>query len=384
MEYTKPPTSDMECPATRPHTNPTQSGTSTTTFLKRRHDDAFAEDRTEVEGISPLKKSGASAPEIETLPRLHRLQSSPIEARRTRRQASDSDRKRKTAGERALVRSFQQHSLLLATTLNNVKAKKNRPLAMALDPSNYNKPSDNLLALPLAQTSDRLDSSEVKESATPSPTDYAILENGQYQYNLASVAYELTDDVLAEEEAHMKWIAEVNRSVSADIEEWVHLNPRYLYMSAKGKEAKICELWCTKDDGFTEQWNKTSNNIPFDVEEDTMDGQVRMSIARAAHLNPLPSDVPEDEIEEFVERVQRRGFEYHRAYNRKFMYMWKENAEKMRRQAKYEEEEEKQQRGEWQVALGAPQEEQEIEEETGGLPVAPTEPVLGIDPLLFL
>jgi hypothetical protein len=72
--------------------------------------------------------------------------------------------------------------------------------------------------------------------------------------------------------------------------------------------------------------------------------------------HPVPSDVPEEEIEEFVEKVQRTGIEYHRAHNRKFLYLWKENVKKMRKLDKYRRE---RQERELQMFLDTPQKEQE-------------------------
>jgi hypothetical protein len=379
---------------------PKQSSALATSFIKRRHEEAFAEESSDEEQISPSKKPRASTPEI--LPRIHRLQSPRNGARRKRGPVSDRDRNRRKAGERALFQSFRQLGLLQASTISRTEMTKNRPLMMALGPSSYDHPSEYLLALPVAQTPNLWDVSEFEESESKYPLQYVIFEDGQYRFDLEMVAYELTDDVLAEEAAHIKWVGEVIRSVHADMEEYVDVNPEYHSFSALDRGTKLWELSCQMDDAFTEQWYQTCRDIPFDaIDEDTTEAQVVMSIALAAHLSPLPIDLPEDEIEEFVESVQRRGLEYHRAHNRKFYYLWKEKAKIMREQE--QERKEKWER-EWQAGLW-PQlkEEQEEEEararestlETGGSPTTPSddgelpfgnsppEPVCQIDPLLL-
>ena len=279
------------------------------------------------------------------------------ENRKRRHRVSNRDRKRKIAAESALVQSFRQIGLLQATNLSNIEVKKKHPLVMALGPSNYDDPSDYLLALPIAQTPDLWDCSEVEEPETADSITYAVLEDGQYRFDLESVAYELTDELFEEEAAHYKWIKEVDRSVTTDIEEYVHLNPKFHLMTVRQRERKIFELSLQPDDEFIKQWHETCKDIPFDaIDEETLEAQLIMSIARAAYLNPLPSDVPEDEIEEFVEKVQRTGIEYHRAHNRKFLCLWKEKVKKMRKLEKCRKE---RQERELQAFLHTPQKEQE-------------------------
>jgi hypothetical protein len=263
FKQTIPSADDMEWPVSQSYTKLPQSAFNTS-FLKRRHDDAFPpEDTAQEEETSPSKKAPSSAPEI--LPRIHHLLSPRDKNKKRRHRVSDRDRKRKIAIERALFQSFRQIGLLQSTTLSNIEVTKKHPLAMALGPSNYDDPSDYLLALPIAQTPDLWECSEIEEPEIANSITYAVLEDGQYRFDLDSVAYELTDEVFEEEAAHYKWIQEVDRSVTADIEEYVHLNPLFRRMTPRQRERKIFELSCELDDHFIKRWNETCKDIPCQV-----------------------------------------------------------------------------------------------------------------------
>ena len=321
----------MEGLASHSQTKTKDSTTSSMSFLKRRHNDAFPqEDADQEEDISPSKKPRPLAPEI--LPRIHHLHSPPQEPRRKRKAASDRDHRRKSAGRKALVQSQQQIGLLQAPTLNQLgNKKKDQLLKIAQNSSEPGNHSEDLASPPLAQTPSPSTVSDTDDPQTTKDNVYAILEDGKYRFDLDEVAYELLDEVSQEVSAHIKWLDEVDRSVCADIEEYVLLNPRYRCLTAEQQHHKMMEYSRELDAVYNQNWHETCQDIPFDPpNDDSPETQVAMAIAMAAHLNPLPTDVAADEIETFVEEVQRKGIEHHRAHNRNYLYTWKDNVRKVR------------------------------------------------------
>ena len=321
----------MGCLASHLQTKTKDTTTSSTSFLERRHDDAFPqEDADQEEDISPSKKPRPLAPEI--LPRIHHLHSSPQEPRRKRKAASDRDDRRKSAGRKALVQSQQQIGLLQAPALNQLgKKKKDQLLKIAQNSPQHENHSGELASVPVSQRSDHTTVPDTKDPQTTKDNVYAILEDGKYRFDLDEVAYETLVEVSQEVSAHVKWLDEVDRSVCADIEEYVLLNPRYRCLTTEEQHLRMIEFSRERDAVYSQNWHETCQDIPFDPPNDEpVELQLVMSIAMAAHLNPLPTDVAKDEIDGFVERVQRKGIEHHRTHHRRYLYKWKDMVREVR------------------------------------------------------
>ena len=348
------------------------SHTSSTSFLKRRLDDAFPEEDTdqEEEEISPSKKPRHVAPEI--LPRIHHLSPPPDSGSRNIA-AKKRDHMRKSATRKALLQSKQQSGVLEATNFNQLgDRKKNQLLKMAQTSSQHENHSEALFSPPVAQTQE-------PKTVPAEENIYVTIADGKYQFDLDAVAYAPSEESDREYETHFKWLAEFNRSFVADIREYVLRNPKYRCLTQEQLCRKMDKFYGEKDVAWNLSWEMVRQNIPLDLPTDnSFDTQLATSAAMAAHFNPLPTGVAEEEIDKYVVKVQRKGIELHRAHHRKYLYKWMEKVRKVRLLDKAEEGGEEEEEEGLAEEAGPAEQDPPLVEQQEEQPVFPA-----IDPLLL-